>query len=444
MRQLVTEIEKEDSRLQVLLWVLLGLGLCSSIPIVPLGPSFIVWPSTSEIAGSAFFILALYGFSRTGKGRLPGMGRVIGPIYIISILYICLTTLLFAGGNQFAVVYSVWSLLRILQWAVIIPYILFTCKPRHLQLLIIGIIIGGVINAIVSISQRFDFLTPRDLFAHLNTLGGGPYAVIAKKGLVKGESIGIFSYTRIATGFFLSLSFFAAMIFFKRSFLIVPMLILFALGIVFTGSRLGFSVFVFMTMALFLHRKYVRGLFFGFCILCLVVIIYANVIESDFVIGRLVGISDTYGEGIQSRMDRQMVVFGLPIGATLWGCGLGNLGSALGLTHLRFYRSHGWFFTYLGEIGVFGTFLLSCSIFAIIKKLGALNSYFGIVILCVIVFSGFVDDFMIPSAQSAHLPLITAIVLRFAVTTGGYRIVWNRDREMIADSAIGNVPQTTI
>lgn len=410
-------------------WVLIGLGLCSSIPIFKLGPSFITWLSSSEIAGIALLLISTGAYIHIKRDRSLGLNIMIKkcmPIGILALSYIFSITILSTLYNHFPIVYPTWSLIRFLQWALIIPYILSVCKPGHLRLLIVGIVIGGIVNAFVSIVQKFGFLVPEDLVSHLNAFGAGPYGKIAQKGLVAGESIGLFSYTRIATGFFLSLSFFAMMIFLKNSLFKLFVLILFTCGIAFTGSKLGFSVFAFMTLALFFHRKFTPIIFLGFCFVSIFTMVYFQSIQDDYVLGRLTGASETYSSGIQQRLARQNIVFELPKKLLYLGCGIGNLGSTLGLANLRFYRAHGYFFTYLAEIGLVGVTLLSVSMYKLVKKIGAFRSYFGCIILVAIAFSGFVDDFMIPSAQSAHLPLIAMIVLRFSVLKSDHYIVIRR------------------
>jgi len=410
-----------------ILWVLLGFGLCSSVPIIPIGPSFIVWPSCSEIAGVVLLIISIHGHIR-GKQGQPATFKVsakhITYTRLLTVAYVFTVTVFLTRIGRFPIVYPAWSLIRFIQWAFIIPYILLMCEPRRLRFLAVGLTVGGILNAVACTAQRFGFLTPQDLFAHLNTLQGGPYALIAQNGLPQGESVGLFSYSRIATGFLLSLSFFAAMLLMRNPLLKILVLILFSIGIAFTGSRLAFTVFVFMASALLLCPRFTPIVFWSFCLISILAITSLHVVQNDYILGRLGGISETYTSGIQQRWERQAVVFGLPMKYITCGCGLGNLGSVIGHTSFRFYRAHGCFFTYLGELGVIGILLLSYCTHILVKAVGALHSYFGIVVLFSIVFSCFLDDFMIPSGQSAHLPVVAAIVLRFAVSKSKRRIVF--------------------
>ena len=418
--------------LGVVLWVLLGLGLCSSIPIAPIGPSFIVWPSTSEIAGLALFVVAVHGLGKTrrkkphDKGVLPNS---VATMLVVTVSYVFVSTIFLTSWHGYSVVYPAWSLMRFFQWAVIVCYVLFACGPRRIKLLVIGLVIGGAINAVVAMLQRYGYLSPQTLFAHVATYGAGPYGAIAKRGVMGGESLGVFSYTRIATGFFLALSLMGSMLFVGNKRLQFALLILFTFGIVFTGSRLGFGVLVFLLVGLFLHGRHTPVVFHAVCLLAIVVIVCSGIIQNDFVIGRLAGRSETYSSGIEGRLARQLLVLKLPASSILFGCGLGNLGSALGLPDLRLYRAHGWFFTYLGELGTVGFVLLSVCALTIAKASGVFRSSYGVIVLGCILLSGLADDFMIPSAQAAHLPVIAAIVLRLSVSEGGYRIVFGSLRQ---------------
>jgi hypothetical protein len=158
------------------------------------------------------------------------------------------------------------------------------------------------------------------------------------------------------------------------------------------------------------------------CLFAIVAIVCWGFIQNDFVVGRLMGTSETYSSGVEQRLARQMLVFKLPTSLILFGCGLGNLGSALGLPALKFYRAHGWFFTYAGELGAVGFLLLGLCATVIARALGAFKCSYGLIVIVCILLSGSADDFMIPSAQAGHLPIIAAIVLRSSVLVGGYRI----------------------
>jgi len=412
-------------QLRSLFWLLIGLGLCSTIPLAPIGPSFIVWPSTSEIAGYVLFVIAAGKLFGSRRGRQAGYGtlpRSYRSLWTLVVLYVCVVTTVLTVWHGYSALYPAWSLMRFAHWAVIISYLLFVCRPREIRLLVLGIVVGGIVNVGVAVLQRYGYLMPETLFSHLSTDGGGRFGVLAEKGLTKAESVGVFSYTRIATAFFLAFSFFAGILFTRDGLFRLVLLIVFACGIIFTGSRLGFLVFLFMLVAFFLHGRHTPVVFCAGCLLGLLALTFWDMIQNDFVIGRLFGMSDTYERGVELRVVRQLLVFKLPKTFILFGCGLGNLGSALGLSSLRFYRAHGWFFTYLGELGVVGVALLLILVSVTIKRLGALQSSYGVVVLLCIASSGFADDFMIPSAQAGHIPLITAIVLRFAVLQRGYRI----------------------
>jgi len=408
-----------------LLWVFIGLGLCSTIPLVRIGPSFIVWPSASEISGYVLFFIAT-GRLLAGRRNMEAGDSILPRSYLslwlLVVLYICVVTTVLTVWHGYTVLYPGWSLMRFVQWAVIIPYLLFVCRSAKIRLLILGIVLGGVVNVGVAVLQRYGYLTPETLFSHLCAGGGGRFGVLAQKGLTKAESVGVFSYSRIATGFFLAFSFFAATLFVRDRMVRVVLLGVYACGIAFTGSRLGFAVFAFMLFAFFLHGRHTPVVFCAVCLLGLLAAAFWRGIEQDYVIGRLFGISETYGSGLDLRAVRQLLVFKLPKIFILFGCGLGNLGSALGLSNLRFYRAHGWLFTYAGELGVIGFSLLLLLAYVTVKRLGALQCSYGLAGLACVVLSGLADDFMIPSAQAGHIPLITAIVLRFAVLQRGYRI----------------------
>jgi hypothetical protein len=399
-------------------WILTGLGLCSSIPIFKLGPSFILWPSSSEIVGVLLLLISMHAYIDIKSNKRLNVDIKVKkfiPIGILTIAYIFLVTISSTFYENFAFTYPAWSLLRFLQWAVIIPYILFICKTEYITLLIMGIIIGGIINTLVSYMQKFGILVPVDIFFYLGVPGAGPWETLAKEGLIKGESIGLFSFSRIATGFFLVLSFFATMLFLKSNCTRAVILIFFALGIAFTGCRLAGIIFMFMLLALFFHPKFTPSVFFGGFIICIFTLVYFSKVQNNFVLGRIIGISETYSSGIAMRLERQNIIWNLSISQLFWGCGLGNLGSALGLTTLKFYRAHGCCFTYLAEIGFVGVTLFLITIYKVAKEIGAFSAYFGYIISGAILLSCFVDDFMIPSSQSTHLPLIAMIILRFSI-----------------------------
>jgi len=400
-------------------WLLIGVGLCSAIPIVRIGPSFITWPSCSEISGVALLLISLSGYRHISKYRPSisnSLKRQIMPACLVTVLYISFITILFTGWNDFAIVYPMWATLRFLQWALIIPFILLVCKPQHLRLLVVGLIIGGVLNALVSILQRFGFLSPKTLFLHLDIPGAGPYGTIAEKGLVSGESIGLFSYTRIATGFFLTLTFFAAVLFLKHRLLKISVLVFLAIGIVFTGSRTAIVLLGFALLALAFDRKLSLVVLAVVFVVGILAVNYLPLFAEDARLGRLLNIGEErYSSGIKGRLERQSVLIDLPIQYQIFGCGMGNAGSALGFADLRLYRAHGYIITYLVEIGIVGTMLLSYCMYKLLVASGTFHSYYSLIVLGIIVLSGFSDDFMIPSAQSAHLPLIAMIVLRFSV-----------------------------
>ena len=412
-----------------LLFFAIGLSLCCTIPIVAIGPSFIIWPSSSELGGYALLVLAIkryFGLNDRERRAVDRFGSNIKMLWIAVYWYIGVITLVMTDIMQFKMIYPGWTLFRLMQWFFIIPYLLFYCNEKEIKSLSYGILLGAIINGIVCILQRIGILMPSQLFAHLMySSGGGYWAKIAERGgLIGGESIGIYSYSRVATGFFLGISPALIVTSARNWFVKISLLIVVLIGIAFTGSRTGLVAFFLVLFMLFFSKRYFLISAFIMIIFVLSVYIMLPFIQKDKVMGRFVGSSISYQDSLKGRTDRHDVVLSLPIDKLIFGCGLGNLGSALekyeSPISTDFYRAHGYMFTYLGEVGLIGSLLLSFATLKMLLSIPYKITRPALGIILATIFSGFTDDFMIPAASGGHLALIVVIVYRMGLIEGAH------------------------
>lgn len=400
-----------------------GFSLCSSVPLLPIGPSFITWLSAAEISGYILLFLAikdnLEGISSRDssikKTRLFKV-KVAG---WLSIIYVVIITFIITSSLRYSNLYPIWSLIRLIHWSIVLPYILSVCSISNVRLLGLGIVLGGLINSFAAIAQKLNLLKVTDLVSYVGSLpGAGPWGTIYENGgLLAEESIGIFSFSRTATGFFLAISIVLVISLFKRNVIKIIFMQVISIGLAMTGSRLGFFSLFFVLISLLISRKsrwlgvialasFAIGIAFNF-----------DALMQDTVTGRLFGQgTGDFEAGFEGRAERQSAIFTLPIEFLFAGCGLGNLGSALGFSNigLNFYRAHGFFATYLAEVGVLGILLIGRGVYLFIRNFHL--SALAWSLLASVALSGFSDDFMIPSASASHIPIIVAVILRTTIT----------------------------
>jgi hypothetical protein len=275
-----------------------------------------------------------------------------------------------------------------------------------------------------------NYLMPSDLFAHLlSASGGGYWGKIAERGkLIGGESIGVYSYSRVATGFFLGISTGLIVGYFRKWYAKIPLIALIFVGILFTGSRTGLASFGIIILFIFFSKKH-------FLPICISVVIFMTsfvflfpFIQNDKVMGRFAGTSITYQDSVYGRFERHKAVLTLPFNNLLIGTGLGNLGSALNANEnqmaTKFYRAHGYVFTYLGEIGLIGSLLLAYAVFQMIYSVPKPLTKLSLGIIFATLFSGFTDDFMIPAASGGHLAIIVVVAFRMGLIDGIKKRQW--------------------
>jgi hypothetical protein len=81
--------------------------------------------------------------------------------------------------------------------------------------------------------------------------------------------------------------------------------------------------------------------------------------------------------------------------------------------NLPFYRAHGFFFSYLGEIGVIGLMLCAAGALRFIYR--SQLSVDAWALLLILSAAGFSEDFLIPSSIAGHIPIIGAVALQLTL-----------------------------
>jgi len=334
--------------------------------------------------------------------------------------YTFVLTLIRTVASGYPEEYSGWVLARFLQWGLLISLVLFRLEERPVRRLLLGVLLGGVINAFAAVLDLLGYSVSTMLLRYVDLSRAGPWAVVVDDpfGVLVSGANGIFSFSRTATGFFLALSAASALLLVSnRLFRGVTVGVL-AIGILATGSRLGFlSMMVVLVMFLIGTRS--KGVIASFAVVAAVVALvlpafFGDVLENPL-IARLFGLGeDDFISGYEGRSERQQIILSLSTMQLLLGTGAGNLGFALGLDREGFnlYGAHGFLFQYFASVGLFGALLFFALIIAVMtnRRISGLAwGLLGAAVLCSVS-----DDFFFPNPSGGHIPVIFALLLRLA------------------------------
>ena len=393
--------------------IVLAIMLCIGTPVVSLGPSFIVWPSPSEIAGLLMIFIAFTDAKYHQK--IPGNVKILLQLTFSYVLVITLVGSIFLANP---IQYPGWAIFRFIEWFLLLPWILFSANKVWMGNFGIGLLFGGLINVITIILEFLD-MSPRGLIIDtLDAANAGPWGKFANEEitlLMYGAS-GMFSFSRTATGFLLGIISALSYRQVESRMKNVAFQIVLLIGIIGTGSRLGFLTWLAVNIfgAAKDQRITIKNVALIFGILLTVFIVYYLAVSEDFLLaGRFFGVGeDNYSTGLDGRSERQLLIFELSLLQLIFGVGAGNLGFALGLNEvgLNFYGAHGFVFQYIASIGLIGTTFLLSSVLMVLR-------YFRFTAYSIPLCIGFFlcsvsDDFFFPTAQGMHLPLIFAATFR--------------------------------
>jgi len=383
-----------------------GVFLSSNAPIMQLGGlPWPGWPSWWDI--SVLLLLAVWAGGQA-KAK-PHFGRLEIPLCAIFALFAANTTLVtLARGysNQ----YPIWAFYTAVKWFAA-GYVINRMSRELLAWLGKGLLFGLWINALVCIGQKMGFVSYTVAFSGLQGAAGPWTTILDNDRTTVGEAIGVYSYSRIATGFFLATVPIALYANVARSTVIVwATLALSLVAILTTGSRSAIGVIVITApIVMFTRGKLWQVVIIAALAFLLLSLGNFGILPESFVDDttlRLLGRGyETYSDGAMGRISRQLLVFEVGFVDLILGVGLGNLGSGLSLAAegLNMYRAHGFLFTYLGETGVIGVFLLA---WVATRFFLQLNPISRALLLVPFLVNMFTDDFFIPSTQTGGFPLV--------------------------------------
>jgi hypothetical protein len=399
------------------IFVVLGAMLTVGIPLASIGPSFLIWPSPSEISGLILFSVAAIAIA----ARPHDIPSIAGSSAAVALLYVLAATLVSTVINSYPPHYSGWALTRFVQWTALIVCLFYVFEDSVLRALGHGILFGALLSGASAVLEIAGFSISYELVSRLDQSRAGPWAVIVDAPFdvfVRGAS-GLFSFSRTATGYFLALSAAIAVCLIRSRIYLAFYLLVVGLGILATGSRLGFLSFVVILGAKFLHQR--AFLLRGALVLSLVLVAgsFMAIIEPEWLdsalVERIVGRGDdNYAEGADGRWERQRLIFDLSTIELIFGTGAGNLGFALNLDRegLNFYGAHGFLFQYVASVGLLGTtlfFLCAASSFFYVRTTPLRLGLVVTLILCAIS-----EDFFFPNAPGGHMPVFFFIAFRLA------------------------------
>lgn len=395
---------------------MLGAALTFGIPFASVGPSFLVWPSFSELA--ALLLLAICALRVLGLVRVPARPALLS---FHAIAYAFVVTTVTTALYSYPIVYPGWALTRFAQWTVLIVLVFFVLDSRRLEALAFGILVGAGLNAIAAVMELLGYSIRSMAISRLDLSNAGPWAPSVDEEfdvLIHGAA-GLFSFSRTATGYVLGLSAALAVTLVRSRILLAAALLVLLLGIFATGSRLGFLTYLSIVVLYFLRTKklVVQTVIIGTILLSAGVT--ANFLLPDWLDStlaeRLVGRGDDdYAEGAEGRWERQKRIFGLTAAELLFGAGAGNLGFALGLDRegFNFYGAHGFLFQYIASLGFIGSVLFLLATYATVQTVPLNQVRIGLLIalgLCAIS-----DDLFFPTSSSGYLPILFFVAYRTA------------------------------
>lgn len=407
-----------SGRIQFGFHVLIGTFFCAGVPLMSIGPSFITWFSTIEVAWFLLFAMQL-------RRGLPGVvpTSVAAPALACA-LYTAIVSIGTALLASYPLEYSLWTTARFFQWLLLVPLLALRAGDTEIRALSWGVLIGALINSVVCIAQTQGISPVPFLMQAVNVESSGPWQVVFHHEIdpldisVRGAS-GVYSYSRTSTGFLLGISSAFAVALFRPLWLRSAVLLLTLAGILATGSRLGLLPFFAIVIgSIILPRQRVLG------IAALVVVTLAGtqlfpMIVDQFDIGdaalRTVGLGpESYLDGLEGRQSRQEVIWLLPFWRLVLGVGAGNLGFALGL-HIEgfsLYGAHGFAFQYLACLGAVGSALFLRLVYLLGRDLHFTALTYGVI--AAIAVCAVSDDLLFPSSQAGHFPIIVAIAIRLS------------------------------
>ncbi len=399
-----------------------GVALCCNFPIMRIGD--LPWPAWLTVTDFGLLLLLIAGIGQRKSKEELDLGAENGEIIkflestllrsfiAYSLVISALTTIYF----RYPVEYPLYAVCVIIKWY-LAALVLVRYGLRAWALMTRGLMAGIALNVCACLIQWFGYPLVGDLFPLTQDPQSGPWhSVESGMEMGGGYSVGIFSYSRIATGTLLAIGSYILLFGNNRisNIRTVLMLGFILLGIATTGGRTGFYLLtLILAGSFFIGRKKLTAFSLA-SVLVATLVIYGSELATSDVVGRLLGqgnqgLSDAIGD----RTERQHAVFSLGFPDLVWGCGLGNLGSAISgedvALGLNMYRAHGYLYTYLGEVGIIGIAMLFILLYKLMPSVEGRGKYF--ILAGFIIALGFSDDFLAPSSQAGNTP----IILLFAV-----------------------------
>lgn len=405
------------SRWGQFIFVIIGFGLCVGTPIISVGPSFIVWPTVSEVA---FLLLLFVGLPYIRKTAVPQ------PVFASGLFfygYTILAALVIALSMDYPLEYPSWVIFRFGQWIVAIIVICHALPNATLRPIMQGLLAGLIVNIFSVYIQIAGGSVAAILMTFVDPSGAGPWGLVKdyKTDFLSIEergAAGVFSYSRTATGFLFAIL--AGSIFTEKlNVWRLVLLVLTATAIIGTGSRLGALSFIVVVLSSITMNRRRGGVILLVPIAAFLLFITAAILQLNVdnpFLARLIGSGqlgqETFEEGFQGREDRHSLIWELSILQLIFGAGAGLLGFALqlNLEGFAFYGAHGFIYQYLSSLGIFGSGLALLFVIQCFKHFKISSTMYGILIA--LAMCGITDDVMFPTAQGAHLPLIVALVYR--------------------------------
>jgi len=395
-------------------WMLIILGAMfgSGVPLYSLGPSFITWPSTSEIA---YFILLAYMLLNKKNNIFPA--AVIINNVALWVYSLCITVFgaIIYSSN---IIYPSWSFCRFTQWLVIIPILIYTKDTFLIRQLSLGLVVAGLINSAVMFFDIMNYSVLSYLLNNINIDQAGPWASrLDADPMIHGAS-SLFSFSRTANGFFVSLSAIASVFVFRKNhFKLILVLAILMIGVFMSQSRLGFITFSIPIIYYLLNINAMSSVISrAALIVCFITLSVGVFLISSNFDSRVFNFGEGgYYSGINDRFERQSQLFELSDLTFFFGVGLGNLGAALDTYNRSIHGLHGFLNQYIANIGILGLILFSP---LLLKFAGTVKTTFkSFPIFLPLLFAMTSEDFFFPTAEGMHIPIIYSVIFRLFVMT---------------------------
>jgi hypothetical protein len=190
------------------LYALIGLMLSCNVPLMSLeGISFVAMPTLAMMAAILLAANSMYHFNSTF--HLIGIqGKWL---LCVALGYLFITTLVGTIQYRVPIQYPIWSLSIFFLWILVLPWLFVEENKEIIYVMSVGVLIGAVINSFAIIfdvwgmSPVLFIMKWFDVSQDISI--AGPWGYLSEQNFFKASGgVGLFSYSRTATGFFLAIS----------------------------------------------------------------------------------------------------------------------------------------------------------------------------------------------------------------------------------------------